>query len=568
MNDLCTQPFDFAFVPKGTPMFSDLIDRLSADKTLTETRRRDMISGLRRIAKALGRAAEDVPAYGRWLQPRLDKLRPAAMGITVKSWQNAVSDARAAMVQCGLVERRWGRPSDLSPEWQALWKMVLGSDDRTVKVSAGRFVHFLSRNDVAPDEVGDQHAIAFLEALEANEIYKSPETAYRAAVNAWNLAATRFPAWPRNQLSLPRRKTIHKLADDELPLALHADLDALIHRLAHPDPLAEDGSVRARRPATLTQYRGQMIRFASELVHSGMPVEDITDVATMLDPEVAERGLRQMLTRTDHKTNKLIHQMAALLRNLGRVTGQPEEVQKALKKLAAKLALAPQRGMTRKNRDRLRVLQDETTMRRLLLLPEQLFNTPPAGKANAYTKALAREDALAIAILLYCPIRIKNLAGIHLEQNLHRPGDGRVFLVLTEEEVKNERSMEFDLPPDLIRMIDAHVKTRSPELCPAGNPWLFPRRKGPSGPFHSGQLATRICKRIRKMTGIEMNAHLFRHFAVMNWLDANPGGYEVARRLLGHSEVSLTINMYSGLEVKAATKQFADLVTAKKRGRK
>jgi hypothetical protein len=42
----------------------------------------------------------------------------------------------------------------------------------------------------------------------------------------------------------------------------------------------------------------------------------------------------------------------------------------------------------------------------------------------------------------------------------------------------------------------------------------------------------------------------------------------VARRLLGHSEVSHTINMYSGLEVKAATKQFGELVTAKKWGRK
>lgn len=61
-----------------------------------------------------------------------------------------------------------------------------------------------------------------------------------------------------------------------------------------------------------------------------------------------------------------------------------------------------------------------------------------------------------------------------------------------------------------------------------------------------------------------MNAHLFRHFAVMNWLDANPGAYEGARRLLGHSEVSSTIKMYSGLEVRAATKTFADLIEAKK----
>lgn len=79
-----------------------------------------------------------------------------------------------------------------------------------------------------------------------------------------------------------------------------------------------------------------------------------------------------------------------------------------------------------------------------------------------------------------------------------------------------------------------------------------------------GQLAYRVKRRISRETGIEMNVHLFRHFAVMNWLDANPGGYEVARRLLGHSAVSHTINMYSGLEVKNATKAFSDMMANKK----
>lgn len=567
MTNHATPALDMAFVPKGTPMFSDLIVQLQADESLTDTRRRDMISGLRRVAKALGRAPQDVPAYGRWLQPRLAKLSPAAMGVTTKAWQNAVSDARAAMAHCGLVERRWSRPSDLSPEWRALWTAVLAANDPTVQPSVGRFVYFLNHTGVTPNEVNDAHALAFREALCVNEISKSPEVAYRAAVNGWNLAARRIPNWPQTKLTLASRQKVIRLSDEDLPETFHADLDALMHSLANPDPLAENGRARALRPETLKQYRSQLIRFASELVHSGLPAEEIQNVATLLDPTLAERGLRQMLSRTGNKSVKLISEVAALLRNVSRITGQPEEVRTRLAKLAAKVAVAPQRGITSKNRDRLRVLQDDATMRRLLLLPERLFAKPPAGKTNAFTKALAREDAVAIAILLVCPIRIKNLAGIHLEEHLQRPGDGRVFLVLREDEVKNERPLEFELPRDLVRMIDTHVKTRSPELCPAGTPWLFPRRDGAT-PVNSGQLASRLATRIRKTTGIEMNAHLFRHFAVMNWLDANPGSYEVARRLLGHSEVSHTINMYSGLEVKSATKAFAELMETKKRGRK
>ncbi|WP_209834799.1 site-specific integrase [Ruegeria sp. HKCCE3926] len=282
----------------------------------------------------------------------------------------------------------------------------------------------------------------------------------------------------------------------------------------------------------------------------------------LINPMMAERGLRQMLSRTNNQTTKMISEIAALLRNLARILNASDDTRDALSGLAARLAVKPQNGMTQKNRSRLRVLQEDRHQQRLLLLPERVF-ARPRGTSKPYGWALAREDALAIAILLVCPVRVKNLADIHLERHLHRPGDGRAYLVLEGGETKNERPVEFEIPRDVLRMIDAHLKTRCPELCPAGTPWLFPRRKR-CDPIDPNALSARISKRIRKETGLEMNAHLFRHFAVMNWLDANPGGYEVARRLLGHSEVNHTINMYSGLEARSATRAFADLVDAKK----
>ena len=133
--------------------------------------------------------------------------------------------------------------------------------------------------------------------------------------------------------------------------------------------------------------------------------------------------------------------------------------------------------------------------------------------------------------------------------------------------MKNEIPIEFELPTDVIRMIDRHLESRSPELCPSGTPWLFPRRDGQSS-IDPNALASRLAKRVLRETGVVMNAHLFRHFAVMIWLDANPGGYEVARRLLGHSELSHTLNMYSGMEGRSAIKAFSDLIASKKGGKK
>jgi integrase len=470
------------------------------------------------------------------------------------------------MAHCGIVERRNNHINDLSPAWHRLWEIVLASRDPTLPPSLCRFVHFLNRHDVAPDDVSDEHALAYRDALVLNEISRSPDVAYRAAVNGWNLAVHRLKEWPRTTLPLPSRQKVIKLSADVFPASFHNDLDRLLDRLRHPNPLDPDGRRNPLTLVTINQYRRQILRFASELVHAGVAPGQIDSLQALIDPATAERGLRQMLARHNDETCRGISETAGLLRNLSKILDAPEDTQKRIANLARRVAIKMQKGMTRKNRDRLRVLQDEDNLRRLLLLPERILGRPSV-KPHPFMTALACEDALAIAILLICPVRVKNLAAIHLERNLHRPGDGRVFLVFEDSEVKNNRHVEFELPRDICRMIDRHLSCRVPELCPSGTPWLFPRRDG-RGPIDPNQLSSRLAKRIRRETGLEMNAHLFRHLAAMVWLDANPGSYEAARRLLGHSELSHTLNMYTGLEARAAVQAFARIISDKKSGKR
>ncbi len=143
--------FDMAFVPKGTPTFVDMIVKLENDAALKSTRRRDMISGLRCVAKALGKAMQDVPCHTRWLQPRLAKVLPAALRLSPKTWQNAVSNVRAAMVYAEIVEHRGNRITDLSPAWQTLWRSVLASGSTTLQPALCRLVHFLNNRAVTPE---------------------------------------------------------------------------------------------------------------------------------------------------------------------------------------------------------------------------------------------------------------------------------------------------------------------------------------------------------------------------------------------------------------------------------
>lgn len=148
---------------------------------------------------------------------------------------------------------------------------------------------------------------------------------------------------------------------------------------------------------------------------------------------------------------------------------------------------------------------------------------------------------------------------LEIDRHLQRPGKGKMFLVIPASEVKNNRPLEFELPTHMVAMIDTHLADRAPTLCGPLSPYLFPAARK-EGSVRANTLAQRIKDRVRDEIGIEMNAHLFRHLAVMIYLDANPGGYEVARQMLGHSSVSRTISVYSGLETISATRSFAALL--------
>jgi len=556
--------FELALLPKGTPTFATLIEMLECNPALSDLRRRDLISGLRRVSKALGRPPEETIADPKWLQPRLSQIAPAALGLTQKSWQNAVSDARAALSHAGIVKPRTRRIEDLHADWQVLWLKVHALDDHNLTARLGRFLHFLSNLGIAPEEVTQAHADALLQAIEAEEIAKRPEVSWRGAVNAWNAAASRIDGWPQVRLVLPKRANLIKRPDEDLPPAFLADLDALMRRMELPDPFAEDAPMRHLAASTIKQRTGMLKRFASELLAVGVPETEIESVASLCAPDLAKRGLQTMVARNGNKSGVVIDNMAAILLSCASRLGLGSELQDGLADLARRVALPQQRGMTRKNRDRLRVLRDEQTLRRLLELPDRLCATGRTLKPEA--AALAREDALAIAILFVCPLRIGNIASIRVDHHVQRPGDDRVFLVFAEEEVKNDRPMEFELPRDVRRMLDKHLANRAPLLCPSGTPWLFPRRDG-TGPVDPSTLSTRLKERIHKETGIVMNAHLFRHLAAMLYLEANPGAYEAVRRLLGHSSVSNTISLYTGLETRAVFKTFSDVLKAKKEGK-
>jgi integrase len=549
-----------AFIKPGTPMLADLLLRLQdSTEDLSASRSRDLASGLRGIARALGLPLNSIPADLKWLQPRLAKVAPAAFGMTAKSWSNTLSNARAALFHFNLAKPRANRSKHLSAEWQALWSQQQATDEKAIGYALCNFVFFLSAIDIVPDEVCSEHAIAYRDALTENEIRKSPDGAFRKAVQGWNRAVARHPFWPRQTLSVPSRsRTIApRLAD--LPESFASDLETYLADLSSPDPLAMDGLIAPLRPSTIKNRRYQIMRFVGILLLSGLTLEDMAGLHVLVATDHADRGLRYMLKQKSNQKTGDIEGMAVMLHSLAKtyVHSTAADI-KVLSGFVRKLTMPRQMDMTAKNRSRLRAVSDPAKLQKLLTLPERLFAR--AERAPHGQRAiLEREDAIALAILQVCPIRRKNLTEIHLDRNLHRPGDGSVYLVFEQGETKTRRVIEFMLPVDVVRMIDRHIATRSPILCPTGTRWLFPKRDG-SGPFNLPNMSTKISTRIRRELGLEFNAHLHRHLAAKILLTEHPGHYEVVRRLLGHSSISHTLSAYTGFDAAASTQMFADVI--------
>lgn len=223
----------------------------------------------------------------------------------------------------------------------------------------------------------------------------------------------------------------------------------------------------------------------------------------------------------------------------------------------------PEPGLTPKNRQLLRRLDDEASLVRLLHLPAQLFRKalrtpPPDLKA-----ARQAQVALAVELLLNCPIRAANLRALQLDRHILRPAGsgGPAFLCLEPAEVKNEQRIDFQLPDHLRDMIDTYAERFLP-LFGGSDGFLFVT--GDGKPKGYGTLAHQVCRTIRDQARISMSLHQFRHLAAKLFLEKHPGGYEALRQLLGHRSIETTVRSYAGIQTRQAARLHDQVLTERR----
>src|SRR5262249_61677131 len=163
----------------------------------------------------------------------------------------------------------------------------------------------------------------------------------------------------------------------------------------------------------------------------------------------------------------------------------------------------------------LRQFADPHALVKLLRLAEVLVGRAERSGAEGRRVGVLVEMAVAIAIELVIPVRVDNLAGLRIDRHLHRHGD-IVLLSIPAAETKNGSAIDAELPPRLVRLLDAYLRVYRPRLAGPDSPWLFAGEDG--GRRQTGGFGSQLSRLIHHETGIRMTTHQFRHLGAKVYL--------------------------------------------------
>jgi hypothetical protein len=355
---------------------------------LPERRRQDLASAVRTVARLLGRDPSAIPADPAALGRRLGQVSYAAAGMSLGRWANVRSLFRKAL---DLVRPVMAGRSvvPLSPEWKTVWSAL---PTKSQKTRLSRLCRYFSGKGVDPGEVT-------LDAL-----LPDAEGTWGDTARAWNSAAGRVEGVPAIEIPIVARREIYILPWEAFPSSLKADVDGWLARRAGKD-LSDDGPARPARPGTLATREYQLRSFASVLVRRGRDPASLRTLANLVAYDAYVDGLRFFYERAGGEPSSHAGNLASMLRGVARYWVKVDEATLArMGQLVRKLSVS-QEGLTAKNRERLRAVDDEAKVDALLRLPQDLRREVERGTLTPRRAAVRAGLAVAIELLLVAPVR-------------------------------------------------------------------------------------------------------------------------------------------------------------------
>ena len=526
--------------------FADIIEYLEAADSLTKIRRRDLISALRTMARFFHKEIDQVPANTEWLRQRLRQFHPRQAGVSDKHFANVKSAVIAAIKLVGVKNKRVNAFPDMSEAFQELYDAV---PDRLLGYKLSRFFRFCSKQGLKPSEITDDTVNEFKATLISETLHKDPSKVAREAVLTWNKMKAVVPGWPDITLSRISARLPWTIPLEQFPKTLQSDVDAWCERLGMSDLFDEDAPVRACRPATIAHRRFQIRMMASALVLSGIEVRSLSDLVV---PDNFRQGIQFMLDRKEGKVTEALFGLASGIKAIARhyvKVGEDELNQ--LRRICSRLDQTADR-YRKKNKERLDQFDDTRNLMLLLMLPEHLKAKSQKPGPKPRSASLLMQTAIALEILLYCPMRIGNLVRLDMERHFRwitERRQPRLIINIPADEVKNNTPLRYELCGQSVTLMRDYLDRARPLLLGAPSTAVFPRQNGRSR--NPNDLSQQISRHSFDSSGLIINAHMFRSLASKIHNLVNAGDAATISHVLG-DRIGTVMKSYAQFEQKNA----------------
>jgi hypothetical protein len=528
---------------------------------LPPLQRRDMTSAIKRVCEMAGVAPATLPAKAPAVRAILAKIRPAAHGVSPKTWSNLLSRFRAALRLAGVIEPALQGSATRHPAWVPLVQAI--AEDKRLSCGLASFLNWSASQDIAPEEMDNAAVQRFHGWLETRTLCPKPRDVVRRVPHLWNEASERFGSWPQIKLtpisfkSPPNRRQWCDLSE-----SFRHDVEAYLAIRARPDPFDESPSAPPRPLAasTLNQQREHLRLSASLLIESGVPIEEIACLADLVEPERFKAILLPYHLRANRQPNAFVICLAQTLIQVAKYhVDVSEELIAELKRIASKLPAVPHE-LTPKNKALLRQFESDRLKAKLFFFPEQLIAEVTTTLETGPLDFVKAQVAIAIEFQLSIPLRPQNLSRLNWRQHFSEPDGpkGRLLLHLPKEETKSgKQDFTAEVPEHVARRLRwyrCHILSR---LNADLNGDLFVTEKRCRKDQKT--LAIQIIKTIERSLGIHMTPHQFRHLCGTLYLEENPEDLETAKALLGHAWTKTTL-IYVGSSSRRASRAYGNFV--------
>jgi integrase len=521
---------------------------------LTSTRQRDMVSAVNRLCEMAGVAAPNVRAEPSVLREMLSRIRPAAHGVSAKSYSNQRSLLAAALQLANITDPLGRGGARRQPGWRPLMEAV--ADDMRLSSGIAAFANWCASQEISPEAVNNTAVQQFLTWLETRTLYPKPRDCVRRVPHIWNEASAKFGFWPRTKLTILSFKTPRRHLDwSELSPTFQQEADAYLAHRANPDPF-DDRPEAPRRPlavATIRQQREHLRLAASISAQNGEAIDSLADLVT---PQGFKKVLRHYHEKANREPNAFVIGVAKTLIQVAQYHARLTSKEVAeLKRQASKLPAMPF-DLTAKNKTLLRQLESERIRAKLLFLPEQLMGDVAKELERDRVRFVEAQVAVAIDIQLASPLRPQNLSRLNWRYNFSEPNGprGPLLLHISAQDTKSKKQdILAEIPDDVAHRIRWYRRHILPRLGADVNGPLFVTETGSQK--SQGTIALQITSATERHLGVRITPHKFRHYGATDYLEQHPEDFETVRAMLGHAWGKTTL-IYAGSSSRRASRAY------------